>query len=146
MKHINSETIMAYYDGELSEQESSLVERHLENCPECSRELESFRKTAEMISILPVTRTGIAPAFTAVKAGAAAGRRITPGKKWYIRLHNRIRPILATAAALIVVLTVLFLNHRDPVSGDDFKAETCMVEQETDAIVQGYDSLPQYYN
>jgi len=145
MRHINSETIMAFYDNELSAKEAAVVQAHIASRPGCQAELESFRKTGLMISRLPAGRNIIAPPFAVIKARALADRKRGRWDKWHMRLHNSVRPLIATAVALIVFLTAFFLSEKQSRSSDPFKDETCMIEQETDAIVQGYDSLPQYY-
>ena len=146
MRHINSEKIMAFYDNELSIEESTAVKEHLNHCPECSVTLNSFQKTTNLINKLPVSKANIIPPFSAIKAGAAAHTRVKKSNKWLIRLHNKIKPLIATTAAVIILVTVFFLSDIKKTSNDEFSTETCMVEQETDAIVQGYDSLPKYYN
>lgn len=42
------EKIHGFYDGELSEKEAARVENHLQNCVECGRELEEWRRVASV--------------------------------------------------------------------------------------------------
>lgn len=146
--HIPSEIIMAYHDGELSAAENARVERHLSVCPDCRHELELFRNAGSLIAALPSAARRVRPDFRDIKTRAAAlsGIRIRAQHRWHIRLHNAVRPLIATAAALIIVLTIFFLSGPGGEQADSFdRNASCMVEQETDAIVQGYDRLPRLY-
>ena len=40
---------MALHDGQLSPSDKALAETHLAGCPECRRELESWRRTAKIL-------------------------------------------------------------------------------------------------
>lgn len=40
--------MMGYLDNELQEEQRKAFEQHLTSCPECSRELEEFRRLKEM--------------------------------------------------------------------------------------------------
>lgn len=42
-----------YIDGEIEEEEKELIEEHLENCPECKKELEEYKKLIQMLNELP---------------------------------------------------------------------------------------------
>ena len=53
MKGDNLEGLGAYYDGELSPEETTLFENRLQTEPELRQELESFKRVSEMISQLP---------------------------------------------------------------------------------------------
>ena len=53
MKVDNLEGLGAYYDGELSPEETTLIENRLQTEPELRQELESFKRVSEMISQLP---------------------------------------------------------------------------------------------
>ena len=145
--HIASEMIMAFHDGELDAVEAGRVAAHIEGCATCRRELELFRRAGSLIAALP-TPHAHKPPFSLIRKRAAALQTAplrTP-RRWHIHIHNAVRPLLATAAALIIVLTLLFIRTPGGEPADSFdKADTCMVEQETDAIVRGYDNLPALY-
>ncbi len=44
------ELISSYYDKELDEEQRKTVEKHLEECPECSQEFEEMGKFEEVMS------------------------------------------------------------------------------------------------
>lgn len=49
MKHFDEITIQKYIDNELSSEERNKVEKHLENCQECSEQVENQRVFAENV-------------------------------------------------------------------------------------------------
>ena len=49
MKHFDEITIQKYIDNELSPEEKIEVEKHLENCKECSEQVENQRVFAENV-------------------------------------------------------------------------------------------------
>ena len=49
MKHFDETTIQKYLDNELSSEERNEVEKHLENCQECSKQVENQRVFAENV-------------------------------------------------------------------------------------------------
>lgn len=49
MKHIDEIMIQKYIDNEISPEERNAVEKHLENCQECSEQVEHQRVFAENI-------------------------------------------------------------------------------------------------
>jgi len=51
-KHV-TELLSAYLDGELSQEERTRVESHLEHCAECQQELAGFRRTIRLVRSLP---------------------------------------------------------------------------------------------
>lgn len=49
MKHFDETTIQKYLDNELSPEERNKVEKHIENCQECSKHVENQRVFAENV-------------------------------------------------------------------------------------------------
>ncbi len=47
------DNLSLYIDDELNEDEKKLMDEHLKNCPECSRELEEYKKLIQMLNELP---------------------------------------------------------------------------------------------
>lgn len=47
------DNLSLYIDDELSEEEKKLIEEHLKRCPECSKELEEYKKLIQMLNDLP---------------------------------------------------------------------------------------------
>lgn len=49
MKHFDETTIQKYLDNELSPKDRNEVEKHLENCQECSKQVENQRVFSEKV-------------------------------------------------------------------------------------------------
>ena len=47
------DNLSLYIDDELNEEEKVLLEEHLKNCPECSKELEEYKRIIQMLNELP---------------------------------------------------------------------------------------------
>ncbi len=84
------ELISSYYDGELNPEQKKKVEKHLEDCPECRKELEEMRKFEEVMSQMELKKL--------------------PGEVWkrywasvYNRLERRIGWILLSIGAMIIL-------------------------------------------
>jgi len=92
-----------YIDNRLSTEDKNLVERHLETCEACSKELESLRMTVQLLHRVP--EVSVPRSFTiAVPAPKREGVLGPSSLRW-------LRP--ATAVATIVLLVLLvgdFLN------------------------------------
>lgn len=50
MTHLPDDELLRYLDGELDAADRGRVERHLEGCPDCRREVASLRRTSERLS------------------------------------------------------------------------------------------------
>ncbi|MCK4646239.1 MAG: zf-HC2 domain-containing protein [Candidatus Aminicenantes bacterium] len=84
------ELISSYNDGELNQEQNKKVEKHLEDCPECRKELEEMRKFEEVMSQMELKKP--------------------PGEVWkrywasvYNRLERRIGWILLSIGAMIIL-------------------------------------------
>ena len=84
------ELISSYNDGELNQEQKKKVEKHLEDCPECRKELEEMRKFEEVMSQMELKKP--------------------PGEVWkrywasvYNRLERRIGWILLSIGAMIIL-------------------------------------------
>lgn len=83
------ELISSYYDKELDEEQRKTVEKHLEECPECSQEFEEMGKFEEVMSKMELKKP--------------------PKDVWrlywasvYNRLERRIGWILLSIGAMII--------------------------------------------
>lgn len=47
------DNLSLYIDDELNEEDKRLLEEHLKSCPECSKELEEYKKIIQMLNELP---------------------------------------------------------------------------------------------
>ena len=84
------ELISSYNDDELNQEQKKKVEKHLEDCPECRKELEEMRKFEEVMSQMELKKP--------------------PGEVWkrywasvYNRLERRIGWILLSIGAMIIL-------------------------------------------
>ena len=84
------ELISSYNDGELNQEQKKKVEKHLEDCPECRKELEEMRKFEEVMSQMELKKP--------------------PEEVWkrywasvYNRLERRIGWILLSIGAMIIL-------------------------------------------
>jgi len=84
------ELISSYHDGELNQEQKKSVEEHLEDCPECRKELEEMRKFEEVMSQMELKKP--------------------PGEVWkrywasvYNRLERKIGWILLSIGAMIIL-------------------------------------------
>jgi hypothetical protein len=84
----------AYVAGTLAPEERGAVRAHLDTCPECAADLEAARFLAPRTAALPRE----APADPALWTGIEA--RLEPRRA----LHQRLRPVLALAAALLLAV------------------------------------------
>lgn len=71
--HLNPEAVAAFVDGELSDSAFRRAARHLEDCDECSAEVDSQRRAANRLRV--VDNSGVhAPASLVERlAGMSAG-------------------------------------------------------------------------
>ncbi|MFO8008409.1 MAG: zf-HC2 domain-containing protein [Candidatus Brocadiia bacterium] len=97
----------AYLDGELGEGEAAQVREHLQACPRCAAELEELRRLDRSLGAL----TGMeAPAGFARRVRAAAERAREPVRLFGLPVA-RLRPVLARAAAVLVLAAGLSLGY-----------------------------------
>ena len=94
------ELISALLDGALTEAEQAEVEAHIAVCPECSAMYAAFRAVGDAISDAEVPDSLHSGIMEKVNAAAKA-------KKTQQKLV-RLRPILATAACLVVIVGTVF--------------------------------------
>ncbi|MFW6457061.1 MAG: anti-sigma factor family protein, partial [Planctomycetota bacterium] len=98
----NSEQILsAYLDGELSEEERRQVESHIKQCDDCRHELESLRRTVEVLHELPTIPAS--PDFTS-RVLAELNMNEVPS-----RITTLWRRGMAVAAVFLVIITAVFL-------------------------------------
>jgi hypothetical protein len=100
-----------YLNGKLAEGERIEVERHLSNCPECRRELESLSavrtQTREMLGAVPGPRDSVRRAvMDQIRRSPAAAREAQPG--FLERLAGAFgvlfRPQWAPALAVLLIV------------------------------------------
>lgn len=113
MNHPEKGTLRGYADGELDGTEGARVENHLEDCPECATEVESFRDRARVISdalLLVDTAPPVRRARETV-ARRVRGSVDLPGSAGGRRLAR------AAAVTLVVIVGGVGLVSAAPVRG-----------------------------
>ena len=99
-KHIATELLSAYLDGQVTSRECSQVEQHLRVCAACARELETLRYTTRLLRAVP--RVSVPRAFTLSEAEA----RREVARRRASRVLPYLRGATALAAALLLVVVV----------------------------------------
>lgn len=90
---VQIEQLSAYLDGQLSDVERATLEKHLDECSRCRRELDELEATVALLHALPVPRPP--RSFTLDPATVAPRRRLLPSLRW-----------AAAALTVLLVLTV----------------------------------------
>ena len=110
------ERISALVDGELSPEEAAEVRAHMAHCPACRAMYEAFAAVGAAVGELPVPDTLHAGIMAKVQAAEQAGATQ--------RTIIRLRPILAAAACLVVLVGTVFAlkNNLLPAHSDKMKA------------------------
>jgi anti-sigma factor RsiW len=88
------ERLSAYLDGELTQQEQSIVERHLARCQDCRWNLDTLRQTVQWVQELPSVPV---PRVFTIPVPAEPAR--APRRRWGV-------PLLQGATALVALMLV----------------------------------------
>jgi len=121
-----------YIDNRLDSEKKSLIERHLETCEACSRELESLRMTVQLLHRVPEV-----PAPRSFTIAAPVSRRESAFGPASLRW---LRPATAVVAiALVVLLMGDFFNAFGTRPGVDLGPGNV-------SLSGGLQSVPTYVN
>lgn len=96
------ELISCLIDGELSAEEKALIESHIDSCPECRAMYEDFLALSGMME------DSLADAPDSRHNKIMAGVKYAAAKKTKKPLIIRLRPYMAAAACLVVVVGAVF--------------------------------------
>jgi len=110
------EYIEDYLEGRLSAQEAAEIEKHLDSCSDCQKELKQWQKLFQGLSSLSLTLAEEQPSsdFTAQVMQKIAQQETITSKGWWDKVHHLLtlpRVSLKWAAALGMVLVTLFLGY-----------------------------------
>lgn len=117
-----TETLTAYLDKELGEQDSRAVESHLATCTGCLEELRSLETACQLTNALP--HLAVAPHLWDRIAQEVAPL-IVPEEGWlsrFLRAINRPWIPLAAAAAAVVIIAGVLIRPTQPSVESDFAA------------------------
>jgi hypothetical protein len=137
--------LIAYLDGQLNASERSELEKHLEKCDGCQRELEALR------AALNLTRADVPPRFAGVRWEVPSSRSF-PWWRW----------VWVPAAAAALILAVIFggdallkreveaqeewvVVEDDSLSLDEGMELAVMLISEDDELVQGLESYEEAF-
>lgn len=115
--HADEVTLLAYVDGELSDDERQAVERHLETCPTCAvevRRLESGRDAVRGAPLLELSEERRHAIVASLPARKEAWSFFAP--------LRRLGPALPAAAVLLLVAAFVALATQLSEGGDDESA------------------------
>ena len=139
------EKLIPYLDGDLDTSECSELEKHLEVCYGCQRELEALKST------LALTSTDAPPRFTGIEWQSSVPRRV----RWW-----RWVWVPAAAAALLLVIifggdTVLrrgaseadewLVIERDSLSADEGMELAMLLISEDEELIHGLESYEEAF-
>ena len=117
MKHVTN-MIQDFISGELDSSRTAAVEKHLNECPSCRKEVDSARGMWEMLGALDTSASDTGSVWPAVQA-RTFGRGNTE-RDWFFGAGNLTRTGLATAAvAAGLMLGVLLPAGSDHQEGGD---------------------------
>lgn len=102
------EILPEYSVGALKGRKARDVERHLEICPDCRRELAALRRVGEMVESLPLERPP-ADIWNSIAAQIEAESQTGKETLWRRLLRPRLIPAWATLA-LIGFITWIYLG------------------------------------
>ncbi len=93
-------------DGELEGERGEQFRVHLEECPDCARQAESIRRLKKLV-LVKVRREPVPPGLE------RRIREILDAETAPTRLSSRARPMLLSAAALLIVGLTAFVLYND---------------------------------
>jgi aspartate dehydrogenase len=105
-----------YLDGEVKEREKELLEAHLSECPHCRKELESYKKTEELIKLkvkeepAPEFWEGCWPEFKAKLEKENRVPQFIERRNIPFKLLREPLFIGATACAVILILMISLIS------------------------------------
>ena len=133
MKHRTEEELMAYRDGETRDRAG--IAAHLEECPECARQLEQIEAVLSALNALPVPEPG-------EDYGQRVWRQIAPRlpekkAKWWEGLFLPRRMVaLGTVAALVLLAFFVGRVSKSPVP-DEGVADAHQVRERVLVVAVG---------
>jgi anti-sigma factor RsiW len=134
------ERLSAYLDGELTPQEQTSVQQHLESCPACQWNLDSLQQTVQWTRELPTV-----PVPRVFTIPVPAQPRRVPQRTWGLPMLQGATALVALLLAFVVAGDFLLTGVRPlPAPGDEMllmeapaeSQPTVWVEKEVQAIAE----------
>lgn len=161
-KHIKSDEISTLLDGEtafLGTERTEYLRSHLKSCASCQQRYQQFAALQKHLHALPrvsipeenaeqvLERIRLRSAHSDAGAEHKKAEAFRPSRTIFgEHLHSLLRPVAAAAAAaLIIAGTFVFVIEENQNRKDKETIETCLVEQETAAVIEGYEDIANIY-
>lgn len=119
------EMLSAYLDGELSPKKQALVEKHLAQCADCTRNLRTLRQTVALLGQLPPV--AVPRSFVIRPAPAARRASLFQTRRAYVYL--RAATALATILFAVVLAGDAFLTGLAPARAPEVIMREVSVEK-----------------
>ncbi len=108
--HFGELTLRRLFVGELPETEASAVKRHADGCPTCGGALRSFEEEQRQFSSQI--------SFERFEAGVERAARVPRGEAKPAPRREWLRPVMAMAASVLVVVTVAAVTRDSDFGGN----------------------------
>ena len=120
-RHLTTEQLSAFLDGQLSNEEKEFVAAHVKTCEQCQQELAELRQTVALLRALPqpaLPRSFVLPESTVLAPVASHLTPLVPAPRsvrqsrraWPGYVSNTVRVISTLAAILGLFLLLSSLN------------------------------------
>ncbi len=121
--YVVASNLSAYLDGELSVRQSLRVERHLAQCAECARDLDTLRETKRLLCCVPtrsVPRSFALPLSVCTEQFKSRRWSVVQSRLRVATLVVTFLLILALSGDALIGVGAIPLRERVPVSGGMF--------------------------
>jgi anti-sigma factor RsiW len=135
-----ADLLLAYCSRKLSPESTSILEKHLELCPSCRSFAEGQRAVWNALDSWDA-------APVSADFDSRLYRRIETEVTWRERLARTFRPLLAyhglpaAAAACLVLMAGLLLEHSGKPAGTPVQPDTAAVEVQPEKVEQALDVM-----
>jgi hypothetical protein len=143
-RHLSTEQLSSYMDGETGPSQAERIEEHLGSCPACRGQLESMEQL--VLKLHRIERPALPPVLAAGvrrQIAAAPEPRGLRQRLWLLLSDMSLRPAFRTSAAmgLAMIFSVFLLSH-GLVGGEP--EDEAIAEVEPVGIVNVYPGTPPF--
>jgi hypothetical protein len=144
-RHLSTEQLSSYMDGEIGSSHAERIEEHLGSCPACRGRIESMERL--VLSLHRIQRPPLPPALAAGVRRQIAAAPAPHGlqRLWLLLSEMSLRPAFRTSAAmgLAMLFSVFLLSHG--LIGGARRAADAVAEVEPVVTVEEYFGTPPFY-
>jgi len=142
MKHITDRQLSAFIDDDLSAAEREFVDTHCEACAACAQRRTDYLQVQRMVKGLPHLEVQEDYALTRIRAHIASNEAHKEARSRGWQLWHSLAALGTTALiAFALIFTLTYGDEQSLFAPGDI----CIVEQETDDIIRGYQDMRQLY-